>query len=176
MSIENIMEYSKKEVMVEPLIESNADFQAFYRLPLIAEMKKKHAMTLFSCMTCEDFKAGEVIYEAGSVSVGKMNLILNGKIKVKSESGYQFSSLNQGDVFGLFSFLDENRNHSVTLTVDKDTTVLSIDRAYFDLIALEEPKLGNQLMRFMFGLLSKKASELEVEYAHMHNFAFGGKV
>jgi len=176
MSIENIMEYSKKEVMVEPLIESNADFQAFYGLPLIAEMKKKHAMTLFSCMTREDFKAGEVIYEAGSLSVGKMNLILNGKIKVKSESGYQFSSLNDGDVFGLFSFLDENRNHSVTLTVDKDTTVLSIDRAYFDLIALEEPKLGNQLMRFMFGLLSKKASELEVEYAHMHNFAFGGKV
>ncbi len=176
MSIENIMEYSKKEVMVEPLIESNADFQAFYHLPLIAEMKKKHAMTLFSCMTREDFEVGDVIYEAGTPSVGKMNLILDGKVNVKSESGYPFSHLGKGDVFGLFSFLDENRNHSVTLTVEKATTVLSIDRAYFDLIALEEPKLGHQLMRFMFRLLSKKASELEVEYAHMHRFAFGGKV
>jgi signal-transduction protein with cAMP-binding, CBS, and nucleotidyltransferase domain len=176
MSIENIMEYSKKEAMVEPLIETNADFQAFYSLPLIAEMKKKHAMTLFSCMKCEDFQEGDVIYEAGTPSKGKMNLILDGKVNVKSESGHPFSSLKAGDVFGLFSFLDENRNHSVTLTVNKATRVLSIDRYFFNLIALEEPKLGNQLMRFMFRLLSKKASELEVEYAHMHNFAFGGKV
>ena len=176
MSIENIMEYSKKEVMVEPLIESNAGFQAFYSLALIAKMKKKHAMTLFSCMEREDYQIGEVIYEAGKASVGKMNLILDGKVNVKSESGYSFRKLGKGDVFGLFSFLDENRNHSVTLTVDKKTTVLSIERPYFNLIALEEPKLGNQLMHFMFGLLSRKASELEVEYAHMHKFAFGGKV
>ncbi|MDQ7002090.1 MAG: cyclic nucleotide-binding domain-containing protein [Ghiorsea sp.] len=176
MSIENIMEYSKKEVMVEPLIEANANFKAFYNLPLLAEMKKKHAMILFTCMTREDFQAGDMIYESGTTSAGKMSLILDGKVNVTSESGYPFTSLAHGDVFGLFSFLDENRNHSVTLTVDKDTVVLSIDRAYFDLIALEDPKLGNQLMRFMFRLLSKKASELEVEYAHMHHFALGGKV
>ncbi|MDX8388736.1 MAG: cyclic nucleotide-binding domain-containing protein, partial [Ghiorsea sp.] len=102
--------------------------------------------------------------------------ILEGKVNVKSESGYKFSSLRKGDVFGLFSFLDENRKHSATLTVERDTVALTLDRAYFDLISLEEPKLGQQLMRFMFSLMSKKASELEVEYAHMHNFAFGGKV
>lgn len=176
MNMENIMEYSNKGSMVESLIESNLDFQTFCDLPLIADLEHKAAMVLFSCMSRETFDAGDVIYQAGEAAKGKMCLILDGKVNVKSESGYKYSSLRKGDVFGLFSFLDEKRNHSATLSVEKDTVALALERSYFDLIALEEPKLGNELMRFMFRLLSKKASELEVEYAHMHNFAFGGKV
>jgi len=172
----NVMEYVGQENMMATLIASSHDFQAFYRLPLVAEMKEKYALTLFGCMKREVFQPGHVIYEAGTPSSGKMNMILDGKIQVISESGYRFSSLCRGDVFGLFSFLDEKRKHSVTLTVERKTVVLSMERAYFDLIATEEPRLGHQLMRFMFRLLSKKASELEVEYAHMHHFALGGKV
>ena len=176
MSIENITEYSKQEVMVESLIGSSLDFQSFYELPLVADLAEKSAMVLFSCLTKRVFKDGKVIYRAGEASVGKMYLILDGKVQVNNESGYKFSSLRKGDVFGLFSFLDETRKHSATLVVEKEVTVLTLDRAYFDLIDMEEPKLGYELMRFMFRLLSKKASELEVEYAHMHHFAFGGKV
>jgi len=176
MNTENVMEYSKKEVMLESLIESNADFKTFYQLPLVSDMSQKHAMVLFSCMTRKTFEAGKVIYEAGTSSDGEMYLILDGKVSVQNESGYKYTSLRQGDVFGLFSFLDEKRSHSATLCVERDVVVLTLERTYFDLIALEEPKLGNKLMRFMFSLLSEKALELEVEYAHMHNFAFGGKV
>ncbi len=172
----NIMGYSENNVMAESLIESNLDFQAFCALPLMAKLSESDAMVIFSCMKKVTFDAGEKVYTAGEVASRKMTLILDGKISVTNESGYKFSSLRRGDVFGLFSFLDETRPHSVTLTVEKDTTALMLERSLFDLIALEEPKLAHKLMRFMFGLLSKKASELEVEYAHMHSFAFGGKV
>lgn len=176
MSIENVTEYSKQDALAASLIESDADFQKFCSLPLIADLAHQDAMVLFSCMTRKTFAADAVIYQAGEEAEGRMYLILDGKVNVKSESGYQYSNLKQGGVFGLFSFLDEKRNHSATLTVERDVVALILDRTYFNLIALEEPKLGNQLMQFMFSLLSKKASELEVEYSHMHNFAFGGKV
>jgi len=174
--MENIMEYSEKEMMVESMIESNVDFQTMLKLPLLKALAHKDAMVLFSCMTKAEFDDHEVIYSAGEASIGKMYLILDGKVTVANESGYKYGSLRAGDVFGLFSFLDDSRKHSATLTVERKATVLTIERSYFDLITLEDPKLGHKLMRFMFVLLSKKASELEGEYANMHNFAFGGKV
>ena len=170
------IEHSEKGMMFESLIKSSADFKTFYQQPLVSDLTDKQAMLLFSCMTKKEFKAGDVVYQAGSSSEGEMYFLLEGKVNIKNESGYKYSSLRQGDVFGLFSFLDEKRSHSATISVERDIVVLTLERSYFDLIALEEPKLGNQLMRFMFSLLSKKALELEVEYAHMHNFAFGGKV
>ncbi len=163
-------------VIFQSLIETNADFKVFCQLPLVSNMAQDQAMVLFSCMTRKHYAAGEVVYQAGTASDGEMFLILDGKVNVQNESGYTYTSLRQGDVFGLFSFLDEKRSHSATLCVERDMVVLTLERSYFDLISVEEPKLGNQLMRFMFSLLSKKALELEVEYAHMHNFAFGGKV
>lgn len=176
MKSNNMREFFNQDMMVASLIGSSLDFQTFYTLPLVADLDEKDAMVLFSCMTKHTFPEGKIIYHSGEPSVGKMYLILQGKVQVNNESGYKFRCLRQGDVFGLFSFLDESRTHSATLVVEKELTVLTLDRAYFDLIAVEEPKLGHELMRFMFRLLSKKALELEVEYAHIHNFAFGGKM
>ncbi|MDX8381704.1 MAG: cyclic nucleotide-binding domain-containing protein [Ghiorsea sp.] len=170
------MEYSEKETMMESMIESNVDYKTMLSLPLIAELADKDTMVLFSCMTKAVYEENEIICNAGDESMGKMRLILDGKVTIKNGGGYKYGSLRAGDVFGLFSFLDESRKHSATLTVELKTTVLTIERSYFDLITLEDPKLGHKLMRFMFVLLSKKASELEGEYANMHNFAFGGKV
>jgi len=176
MNTQNIMEYSNKGSMAESLIVSDKRFQDFYRLPLMESINEKHAMLLFSCLTSETFEVGKTIYSAGEASAGKMHIILDGKVVVHSASGYKYNSLRKGEVFGLFSFLDEQRTHSATLTVERHTHVLTLERTFFDLMTLEEPKLASQWMRFMFSLLSKKALELEIEYANIHNFAFGGKV
>jgi len=169
----------EKEVLLEALMSSmtsNVYFETFRKIPLIQEMSDEHAVLLFSCMKEKCFAAGEVIYHAGTAAEGEMYLILDGKVGVEDESGYRYDNLRAGDVFGLFSFLDDKRNHSATIQAEKDTVVLSLERSYFDLIALEEPRLGQQLMYFMFRLLSEKALKVEVEYAHMHQFALGRKV
>ncbi len=171
----NVIEATRTSVEAS-LMASNKDFLDFYALPFVQDMDKEHALTLFSCMKLVSFERGEVIYRAGEASVGRMHILLEGKVVVTSESGYKYSSLRQGGVFGLFSFLDDKRTHSATLTVERDVRVLVLERNLFDLMALEEPKLANQWLRFMFSLLSKKALEMEFEYANIHNFAFGGKV
>ena len=164
------------ESFVTSMIEGSADFKTFVELDLVRKMERSEAVKLFSCMTKKTFSAEEIIYHAGSLSSSTMYLVLDGKVNVKNESGYTYCSMRQGDVFGLFSFLDDKRCHSATIQVERQVQVLTLDRSYFNLISLEEPQLGAQLMRFMFRLLSKKALEMEVEYSHVHKFAFGGKV
>lgn len=131
---------------------------------------------MFSCMHERSFAAGEVIYEAGTASDQEMFLIVRGSVSASDRSGHKYDLLGPGDVFGLFSFLDEDRLHSATLRAEEGLVTLSLERTYFDLITLEDPALGYQLLTFMFRLLSKMALKQEYEYAAMHEYALGRRI
>ncbi|HKI60359.1 MAG TPA: cyclic nucleotide-binding domain-containing protein [Mariprofundaceae bacterium] len=166
---------ARYEFGYEAAIAADQDFIKFRGMPIANAMKSEDAMLMFSCMNVRTYSAGETIYEAGTLSKSEISLILEGKVSASDCSGHQYSLLSAGDVFGLFSFLDEDRLHSATLKAEKDVKVLVIDRPYFNVITLEDPALGNQLLQFMFRLLSKMALQLEHEYAVMHGFALGRK-
>jgi len=163
------------EAGYEAVIATDADFIKFRSMPIANNMKSLDAMLMFNCMHVRTYVAGDTIYEAGSPSSNEISLIIEGKVTASDHSGHQYIRLSAGDVFGLFSFLDEDRVHSATLKAERDVKVLVIDRPYFNVITLEDPALGNQLLRFMFRLLSKMALQLEHEYAAMHGFALGRK-
>jgi len=163
------------EVGYEASIAANTNFMRFRMMPIAQELGAREAMLLFSCFMERNITGGTRIYTAGTPSNNEMYLILDGKVSVSDRSGHCFDTLGPGDVFGLFSFLDEERPHSVTIHAESDLAVLMIDRAYFNVLTLEHPSLGNQMLRFMFRLLSRMALKLEVEYAAMHGFALGGK-
>ena len=166
---------ARYEFGYEAAIAADQNFIKFRGMPIANTMKSEDAMLMFSCMNVRTYNAGETIYEAGTLSKSEISLIIEGKVSASDCSGHQHSLLATGDVFGLFSFLDEDRLHSATLKAEKDVKVLVIDRPYFNVITLEDPALGNQLLRFMFRLLSKMALQLEHEYAVMHGFALGRK-
>jgi len=163
------------EAGYEAAIAADQHFIRFRGMPIVNSMKREDAMLMFSCMNLRKYKEGETIYEAGTLSRSEMSLIVEGSVSASDRSGHQYAMLSSGDVFGLFSFLDEARLHSATLKAEKEVKVLTIDRPYFDVITLEDPALGNRLLRFMFRLLSEMALQLEHEYATMHGFALGRK-
>jgi len=163
------------EAGYEAAIAADHNFMRFRGMPIVNSMKSEDAMLMYSCMNLRQYKEGETIYEAGTLSRNEMSLIIEGSVSASDRSGHQYGTLKKGDVFGLFSFLDEERLHSATLKAERDVKVMSIDRPYFDVITLEDPSLGNQLLRFMFRLLSEMALQLEHEYATMHGFALGRK-
>ncbi|MFC1626532.1 Crp/Fnr family transcriptional regulator [Pseudomonadota bacterium] len=165
----------KYEVGYEATIAADQNFRRFRSMPIANSMTTKDAMLMFSCMNVRNYTAGNTIYEAGSASNNEISLVVEGKVSASDYSGHQYIRLSPGDVFGLFSFLDEERVHSATLKAENDVRVLVIDRPYFNVITLEDPALGNQLLRFMFRLLSKMALQLEHEYAAIHEFVLGGK-
>lgn len=151
---------------------ANPLFMRFRNLAFGRELPLRDAMLLFSCFEEECFKKGEVLYAAGSISERTIYIILQGCVSVRDRSGNVFSTLSSGDVFGLFSFL-EARPHSVTATAQEEITVLILKRSCFDLITLEDPVLGNQLLHFMFRLLSHMSLKLESEYAALRHYTRG---
>ncbi len=153
-------------------VSANPHFMRFRTMPIGQELEVRDAMVLFSCLEEQYVKNGQVLYEAGTESERTMYLLLEGSVSVRDVSGNIYSTLRPGDVFGLFSFL-EDRPHSATVVAQSDIVALTIRRAYFDLITLEDPTLGNQLLRFMFRLLSRTSLKLEVEYAALRDYALG---
>jgi len=176
MNLEAISNDSSKNILYNALIQANSQFHAFQALPMVKDMSHEHAMMLFSSMNEERFHENDVIYTAGTETSAKMYLILDGYVNVADVSGHHYGRLGLGSVFGLFSFLDDKRTHSATIQVESQLTILTLERSYFDLIGLEDPKLAQHLMQFMFRLLSAQALKMETEYAHIHQYALGRKV
>ncbi len=150
-------------------VAANPQFMRFRSLAFGRDLPLRDAMVLFSCFEEERFRKGDVLYAAGSVSERTVHLILQGCISLRDNSGNIFSTLRTGDVFGLFSFLDA-RPHSVTVTAQEEVCVLALKRSHFDLITLEDPVLGHQLLHFMFRLLSRVSLKLESEYAALRDY------
>jgi CRP-like cAMP-binding protein len=152
---------------------ANPLFHQFCELPICQHMQLEESMQLFNCFDVARTGSGDTIYAAGSDSDKTMRLIVSGTASVSSPSSGTYSHLGAGDVFGLFSFLDESRTHAATVIADDDMTLLCIDRDYFNLITLEDASLGNLLLRFMFHLLSQVSLKVESEYAAMHHYLTG---
>ena len=167
----------------QAIVASSILYERFCRLPACQNLNHSESMLLFSCFEEQRLAAGQVVYEANTPSDNTMRIIVDGTISGSSPFHEEVSlmhgsyiRLKAGDVFGLFSFLDEQRLHSATLKTESEVTLLAIDRSHFDLITLEDPKLGNQLLRFMFRLLSNMSLKLESEYAAMHHYVTGRRV
>jgi len=156
--------------MVNPL------FQQFCELPICRYMQLEESMQLFSCFDVVRGERDEVIYAAGSESDKTMRLIVSGSVTVSSPSYGIYSHLGPGDVFSLFSFLDESRLHSATVTVEQDCKLLCMHREYFNLITVEDAGLGNLMLRFMFRLLSQMSLKMESEYAAIHHYVSGRRI
>jgi len=162
---ENLLHAFEASIVADPL------YTRFRGMPVCQEMGERENMLLFSCFDVRTCMKDEVIYEAHTESDNTMHMILSGAVNVSSPSNDTYSRLQAGDVFGLFSFLDEDRSHSATIRAESEVTLLAINRAYFNLITIEDPTLGNQMLRFMFRLLSRMALKLESEYVAIHEFA-----
>ena len=148
-------------------------FHQFFALPICENMQVEECMQLFHCFDVVDVSEGEVIYESGSESDNKIRLIVKGRAEVSSSLFGIYGHLEIGDLFGLFSFLDEDRKHSGTVKAETDMKLLCINRDYFNLLTVEDTKLSNLLLRSMFRLLSRMSLKMENEYAAMHHYITG---
>jgi len=152
---------------------ANPLFNQFCELPVCQQMQIDESMQLFSCLDAATYEAGAVIYEAGSATDRTMRLIITGSATASTPSFGNYIRLSSGDVFGLFSFLDEERPHSATVRAGSDLTLLCMNRDYFNLISVEDTVLGNLVLRFIFRLLSRMALKQENEYAAIHHYVTG---
>ncbi len=152
---------------------ANPLFNQFCELPICQQMQIEESMQLFSCLDVVTYDAGAVVYEAGSATDRTMRMIVAGNATVSTAPFGDYIHLSSGDVFGLFSFLDEERPHSAMVKAASDLTLLCMNRDYFNLISVEDAVLGNLILRFMFRLLSSMSLKQENEYAAIHHYVTG---
>ncbi len=160
----------------EITLENSPVYKRFCEMPVCSALGPRESILLFSCFDVVRVEAGAVIYEAGEISDHTMRLITSGRVSAASLSQDTYIELGPCDTFGLFSFLDEERPHSATIRAVSDVTLLTLNREYFKVITLEDPALGNQLLRFMFRLLSRMSLKLESEYVAMHHYVTGRRI
>ncbi len=171
---------SKDQVAYEGLADAcaaiyhaNPLYERFCAMDVCKYFREHESKLLFSCFEVSHVEAGEVFYESNTASDNRVRLIVDGEVSCTSPLQDTYIQLASGDVFGLFSFLDEGRMHSATLRAESDVVLLTISREYFNLITVEDPVLGNHLLRFMFLLLSRMSLKLENEYAAIHHYVTG---
>lgn len=160
----------------ETTMESSPTYMRFRGMPACATLGTNESMMLYSCFSAVDVAAGTLFYEAGMDSDHTVRLIIDGRVSVAAPTDDIYIALQAGDTFGLFSFLDEERLHSATLQAVTDVTLLTLNREYFNVITLEDPAMGNLLLRFMFRLLSQMSLKLDTEYAAMHRYVTARRV
>jgi len=160
----------------EATLEASPVYMRFRGMPVCESLGPRESMMLFSCLDSVAIASGETMYQAGEASDNTMRLVIEGRVSVISPLRDGYIELGAGDTFGLFSFLDEERLHSASLQAITDVTLLTLNREYFNVITLEDPALGNHLLRFMFRLLSRMSLKLETEYAAMHNYVTARRV
>lgn len=168
------MSTHQQDYTFEASILSNSQFRRFRALAVCNSLDEHELIQLFASMEYKRVNAGATIYEAGELSNHTMNLIIQGAVSVTVPENNVCAILGEGDHFGLFSFLDEQRRHAATVMAIHDLELLSLSRASFNLIRLEEPELGTQMLHFMFYLLSDKALKLEHEYRAVRRCATDG--
>lgn len=139
-------------------------FRQFRALPFSNQFTLTDSIHLFSCFEQSRHAAGDLIYRAGEASENTLFIIISGKVAIANPDDNLDLRLAAGDQFGLFSFLDQQRNHSATASCLAETTLLRINRPYFDMISVENGELGNLLLRFMFQLLMNTSLKLGNEY------------
>ncbi|GAV19490.1 cyclic nucleotide-binding domain protein [Mariprofundus micogutta] len=145
-------------------------YTRFRGMPVCQELQDDECMMLYSSFDLHHIKAGTLIYKAHSPTDSTMRLILKGTVNVTNPDSGIDTTLAAGEMFGLFSFLDNERLHTASLIALSDVTLLSINRHYFNLITIENPSLGNLLLRFMFRLLTRMSLKMEHEYVSVQQY------
>jgi len=172
--LQEIRTMEQTEHKVQNIISADPSYRMFCDLPIVKDLRSRDRMYLFSCFEPRNIASGCEVYRAGQPSDQRMYLILDGKVSVTADLD-TYTTLQTGDVFGLFSFLDEQRPHCGTVRADTDLIVLTLDKSFFNEVVFKDPALGNQILNFLFRLLSRMALKLESEYVAMHSLFRGGR-
>lgn len=92
-------------------------------------------------------KAGTTILEEGAT--GKlMYVIKSGKVEVR-HAGKVLDTLDDGDIFGEISLLEENYLRSASAVALTDCELVPIDQKRFEFLVQQTPFFAVELMRIM---------------------------
>lgn len=144
------------------------------RIALFSDLSNQEMDILKNLLDLKEYAPNEVIYAEGEEG-DSLNIIIEGKVRINKRmvEGDQFciSTLKEGDVFGIMSFLDGSR-HDATIVSDQRTTLMVLKRADFDNLYSSNPLMAAKILKRLAMHLATIVRNMNTQYMDLMHLMF----
>lgn len=141
---------------------------------LFSDLSREEMEVLKNILDLKDYAPDEVIYSEGEEG-DSLNIIVEGKVRINKRmvEGDQFciSTLKEGDVFGIMSFLDGSR-HDATIVSDQKTTLMVLRRSDFEGLYSSNPLMAAKILKRLAIHLASIVRNMNTQYMDLMHLMF----
>lgn len=151
--------------MVSKLIED---------IHLFKELEASDFEVIRGILQANEYGPEEVIFKEGEAG-GSLAFIVKGRIRINklTVEGDQIciSTRNEGDMFGIMSFLDGS-NHDATIVSDKQALIVTLKKADFDSLSQSHPYIANKILRRLATHMAAILRDMNHQYMDLMHVMF----
>lgn len=143
-------------------------------ISIFSDLTDEEIRVLKDFLDLREYAPNEVIYTEGEKG-DSLNIIIEGKVRINKRmvEGDQFciSTLKEGDVFGIMSFLDGSR-HDATIVSDQKTVLMALGREDFNNLYSSSPLIAAKVLKRLAMHLASIVRNMNTQYMDLMHLMF----
>lgn len=144
------------------------------QISIFSDLSSEEIELLKDLLSIREFKSNELIYTEGEEG-DSLNIIVEGKVRINKRmvEGDQFciSTLKEGDVFGIMSFLDGSK-HDATIVADQKTVLMILGRDEFNNLYSSNPLIAAKILKRLAMHLASIVRNMNTQYMDLMHLLF----
>lgn len=144
------------------------------RIAIFSDLDSQEIEVIKNLLDVKEYAPDEIIYAEGEEG-DSLNIIIEGKVRINKRmvEGEQFciSTLKEGDVFGIMSFLDGSR-HDATIVSDQKTILMVLGRADFNDLYNSNPLIAAKVLKRLAIHLATIVRNMNSQYMDLMHLMF----
>lgn len=143
-------------------------------ISIFSDLTDEEIRVLKDFLDLREYAPNEVIYTEGEKG-DSLNIIIEGKVRINKQmvEGDQFciSTLKEGDVFGIMSFLDGSK-HDATIVSDQKTVLMVLEREDFNNLYSSSPLIAAKVLKRLAIHLASIVRNMNTQYMDLMHLMF----
>lgn len=143
-------------------------------ISIFSDLTDEEIKVLKDFLDLREYAPNEVIYTEGEKG-DSLNIIIEGKVRINKRmvEGDQFciSTLKEGDVFGIMSFLDGSK-HDATIVSDQKTVLMVLEREDFNNLYSSSPLIAAKVLKRLSMHLASIVRNMNTQYMDLMHLMF----
>lgn len=143
-------------------------------ISIFSDLTDEEIRVLKDFLDLREYAPNEVIYTEGEKG-DSLNIIIEGKVRINKRmvEGDQFciSTLKEGDVFGIMSFLDGSK-HDATIVSDQKTVLMVLEREDFNNFYSSSPLIAAKVLKRLAMHLASIVRNMNTQYMDLMHLMF----
>ncbi len=144
------------------------------KIAIFSDLDSQELSILKGLLDLKEFSPNEVVYTEGEKG-DSLNIIIEGKVRINKRmvEGDQFciSTLKEGDVFGIMSFLDGSK-HDATIIADQKTALMVLRQSDFNNLYSTNPLIAAKVLKRLAIHLTSIVRNMNTQYMDLMHLMF----